>query len=305
VFNVYDVIAQHGLAEARRMAASKAERICVDAAAAVLAAGEPGEALHGGLAVICPPHRRLPDGQLEWTRRIGNLDYRFESGRYDDGAPIGIPFGAAARNILLYFHDEAFRHRSRVIEVVPSMNAWVRRMGLKAGGATYRLIAEQARRIATCRVTVARGAGSRVIEQEFALMDEIHFENSMQSAFARKVEAGVFPDRVVLSEAFYCRIVEETATMRHAALRQITDNCWAIDLYVWLSYQLPRLDAPLTVPWATLQAEFGGNYKHARQVKPIFCDALQLVLAIYPQAAVEILAEGLVLKPSRPPTGAS
>jgi hypothetical protein len=110
---------------------------------------------------------------------------------------------------------------------------------------------------------------------------------------------------VVLSEAFYCRIVAETATMRPAALRQITDNCWAIDLYVWLSYQLPRLDTPLTVPWATLQAEFGGNYKHARQMKPIFCDALQLVLAIYPQAAVEILAEGLVLKPSRPPTGAS
>jgi hypothetical protein len=299
------VIAQYGLAQARRMAASKAERVCVDAAAAVLAAHTPDEAVHGGLAVICPPHRRLPDGHGSWTRRIGTLDYRLESGSYDDGAPIGIPFGAISRNILLYLHNEAVRQKGRVIEVVPSMNAWVRRMGLKTGGMTYRLIVEQARRIATCRMTVTRGVGHDVTEQSFALVDAILFKSSMQSAFTRDLAAVVFPDTVVLSEAFHGHIVEETATMKLAALRQISDNSWAIDLYVWLSYQLTRLEAPVSVPWTTFAAGFGVGYKHTRQLKATFRGALQLVLAIYPQANVEILTEGFILRPSPPPVAAS
>jgi hypothetical protein len=286
------------------MAVSKAERVCVDAAAAVVGARAQDEAVHGGLAVICPPHRRLPDVYRGWTRRIGNLEYRLESGSYDDGAPIGIPFGATSRNILLYFHNEAIRQKGRVIEVVPSMNAWVRQMGLKSGGMTYRLIVEQARRIATCRMTVTRAVDHGLTQQSFALVDAILFKSSMQSAFTRNLTA-VFPDKVVLSEAFHGHIVEETATMRLAALRQISDNSWAMDLYAWLSYQLTRLEEPLTVPWTTFAAGFGVGYKHTRQMKATFCGALQLVLAIYPQANVEILTEGLIMRPSPPPVPAS
>jgi hypothetical protein len=40
-------------------------------------------------------------------------------------------------------------------------------------------------------------------------------------------------------------------------------------------------------------------------MKATFCGALQLVLAIYPQANVEILTEGLIMRPSPPPVAAS
>jgi hypothetical protein len=38
-----------------------------------------------------------------------------------------------------------------------------------------------------------------------------------------------------------------------------------------------------------------------RQIKPTFNEALTLALAVYPEASVDIGAEGLVLHPSPPP----
>ena len=37
-----------------------------------------------------------------------------------------------------------------------------------------------------------------------------------------------------------------------------------------------------------------------RQIKPTFLEALQLALAVYPEARVDVEAEGIVLHPSLP-----
>jgi len=54
------------------------------------------------------------------------------------------------------------------------------------------------------------------------------------------------------------------------------------------------------VSWAAVHAQFGAGFRLVRQIKPTFTEALQLALAVYPEARVDVGKEGLVLHPSPP-----
>jgi hypothetical protein len=304
------MIDRFGVEGARSRAASKFEHTCVDAAAAMLDARSATDVAHAGLAVTCLPHRRLDsDGEegWDWTRNIGDAVYRLKSGQYADGTAVGIPFGAKARMILLYLHDQAIRGGSRTIEVVPSMHAWVRSMGIRIGGMTYRQVADQAVRIAGCRLSVSvRGLPSIPADGGRFVDDVVQRSGATMIAFASPPPPPLpdirdFAERIVLNEAFYHAILASPIPVRLPALRQIGDNGWAIDLYIWLAYQLPRLENPMSTAWDVLFSHFGVGHKRPRQTKASFIRALQLVLAVYPEALVEIGDPGFTLFPSPPP----
>lgn len=314
MFDAHKTIERLGYEHAWRNADSKFERVCLTAAMALRTPSSPAEVtVHASLAVTCLPHRRpVRSGEetRSWTRTIGDSIYHLESGLYDDGAPLGIPFGSKARLILLYLHEHASRGRSPVIDVVPSMHAWVHSMGIRIGGMTYRQVGDQARRIAGCTLGIGAVEPSdtpvcsgrfvnELLQQKGGALVPVPFT-------ARTVDtANAFPDKIVLSDTFYRVATAEPLLLRAPALRQIVDNSWAIDLYIWLAYQLPRLEAPLHVAWELLFTRFGVGYKYPRQMKAGFVKALQLVLAIYPGAQVEIDDTGFILFPTPPPVAAS
>ena len=61
------------------------------------------------------------------------------------------------------------------------------------------------------------------------------------------------------------------------------------------------LSSDKLITWKALKAQFGTGYKELFHFKPRFTQALALATAVYPAAKIEILDEGVVLKPSRPP----
>jgi hypothetical protein len=54
------------------------------------------------------------------------------------------------------------------------------------------------------------------------------------------------------------------------------------------------------VSWAAIHAQFGAGFRLIRQIKPTFTEALQLALAVYPEARVDVEKKGIVLHPSPP-----
>jgi hypothetical protein len=74
----------------------------------------------------------------------------------------------------------------------------------------------------------------------------------------------------------------------------------AIDIYIWLAYRLHALTKPTSVTWSALHAQFGAGFRRVRQIKPTFLETLQLALAVYPEACVDIEKEGVALYPSPP-----
>ena len=74
----------------------------------------------------------------------------------------------------------------------------------------------------------------------------------------------------------------------------------AIDVYIWLAYRLHSLAKPTAISWTAVHAQFGAGFRLVRQIKPTFTEALNLALAVYPEAGVNVEKEGIILHPSPP-----
>jgi len=293
--DVHSRIAEHGIETAKAMAATKAERQAVEAAAAILAEEEAKLGItHAGFAMTSLPHKRIEEPV--WRRTAPQTTLLVASGHDEQGQPIGVPYGSIARLILLYLQTEAIRTGSPEVELGRSMNAWLSRMSIPIGGRTYQLVAEQARRISACRLTFFLDRpGTRQFENGAFVAGGI----SMAGVSDAK-QPSLWQERVRLDDGFLRSLREHPVPVREEAIRVIGTRSMSIDIYIWLAYRLHILNKPTPISWLALHGQFGAGFKHVRQMKPSFTEALALALAVYPEAYVDVEPDGLVLHPSRP-----
>jgi hypothetical protein len=294
---VHRLILQHGVDGARLRAATKAERQAIDAAAFIMAEEESRLGItHAGFAMTSLPHKRIDDGF--WKREGNRTTLLVESGRDRQGALIGVPYGSIARLILLYLQTEAVRTNSPEVELGRSMKSWMGRMSLSAGGKTYQLVTEQARRISACRLTffADRGNGAEARHNGAFVQDAI----SLTGVVGDENQASLWQDRVRLDAGFWRSLREHPVPVREEAIKAIGTRSLAIDVYVWLAYRLHALTRETPVTWTAIHAQFGAGFRQVRQIKPTFAEALQMALAVYPEARVDLEKEGIVLHPSPP-----
>lgn len=304
LFNAHRQIAQYGLATAKSRVTSKAQRSCLDAAFKFSAIA-PDEADIGfaSLASSCLPHKS-PDASAcpeRWSGTTDNVEITLHSGRYNDGRLVGIPYGAKARIILLYLTTQAVKSSEPQVELGASMYAWLRAMNEKRlGGMTYRLFAEQAKRIAamTLYATTHHGQHSESVSGRGIRALVSHLDQEPLGDYLEPASTSPFPHLAQLQPQFWQAARSHSLPLRLSAISLIGNNSCALDLYVWLIHRLRQLDEPAEVNWERLHGMFGSGYRHARQMKKPFLEALSLALAVYPQAQVEATDSGIVLLPS-------
>jgi hypothetical protein len=285
-----------GIEEARRQAVTKHERLVVEAAHQVLS--EEAEKVgftYSGFALTNLPHKEHKD--RVWRREGRGLTMVIQSGINRLGKEIGIPYGSCARLILLFLQTEAIRTKSREIEIGNSMHLWLTNMGMSAGGNTYRIVMEQAKRIATCHLTF--------------ISDDTKTDSSTNGAFVRHSmfskaihedgQLALWESAVVLDEYFYKELSEHPVPINEDALKAIGPKSLVINLYIWLAYRLHSLKRDQRVGWLSLYTQFGSGYKHIRQFRFKFLEALELAVAAYPEARLTADEAGLILLPSKPP----
>ena len=295
---VHQLIDQHGIQAARAMAQSNAERTAIEAAAAIMAEEESRLGItHAGFAMTSLPHKRL-DGPV-WRRQGGATTLLVESGRDAQSNLIGVPYGSMARLILIYLQTEAIRTNSPEVDLGRSMRSWLGRMAVTPGGKTYQLVREQARRISACRLTfltVSAGAEQRM-NGAF-----VRGAISMIGVYSEERQPALWEERVRLDEGFWASLRDHPVPVRDEAIRAIgTRSSMAMDIYIWLAYRLHALVKSTPITWAAIQGQFGAGYRTGRNMRPVFLDALQLALAVYPEAKVELdEGRGIILHPSAP-----
>ncbi|MFC7611316.1 replication protein RepA [Teichococcus aestuarii] len=211
--------------------------------------------------------------------------------------PVGVPFGAYARLIMLYLQTQALRTGSREVELGGSWRAWMHRIGVPWGGSSGKAVREQAEMIARCRLTFhVQGMGrSGLVNQ--SIVDAADFIEEMSDDRQGRLSL----ETAKLSESFFAQLQKHPVPLEESAIRPLANNSAALDVLVWLSYRLHSLQVPRLVTWRALKAQFGTSYKELYHFKARFPDLLRLALAVYPDAQVEVQDEGVLLKPSRPP----
>lgn len=298
--DIHELVITHGRQEARRLVGEKRASI-VDIAADVLE--EESSALgitYSGFCLTSLPHSRLPDDQT-WRRDQGRVTLLVEPGhqRKRDGSLqlVGVPYGAKARMILLYLQTRAIQDNTTEVEIGRSMRDWLDRMGVEPGGSTYSMVRNQATRINHCKLTFfwaddKRGDG-------FAKADIV------ESAINLNVDArqnSLWQETVKLSETFFRALKKHPVPIWEPAIRHIAGNSMAIDVYIWLAYRLHVLADPTPISWPALYQQFGASYKELFQFKPEFRKSLDLALAVYEGARVDLdIKKGATLHPSPAP----
>jgi hypothetical protein len=292
---VHRLIERHGVATARNMAETKTDMMAVNAAASIMAEEENRLGItHAGFAMTNLPHHHI-DGSV-WIRKGLSTTLHVESGRTKNGDLIGVPFGSLARLILLYLQTQATRTGNPEVELGSSMKAWMERMGLERGGRTYKTVAEQSRRISTCKLTFFAESGDAEIRENGAFVSG----SISMAGLADGNQTRLWKDRVRLDDGFWKSLQAHPVPVREDAIQAISTRSMAIDLYIWLAYRLHSLSKPTPISWVALHAQFGGGIALVKHLRPRLIEALQLALAVYPEAHVDVTKTGLTLHPSSP-----
>lgn len=158
-------------------------------------------------------------------------------------------------------------------------------------------------RIARCEFTLqwnapaADGLGEETIIRDQRLISGLSLWQSSQDV----TEGARWSTTVELTQEFHEHLRDHAVPLVRDAIAHLKDNSLGLDLYTLFAYRLQRLDRPLLLRWEALLSQVGsevGRTSHlVQRVKAILPD----VLAVYPDAKVEIVRHGLKLHPSRPP----
>ena len=293
-----DILAGRRGARTIKAAAARAEKAATD----VLWDGGVQEYLrsyayaawaHAGL-----PRRDLKDPIKRWTVRTDYATLTVTPGLRrltEDGeeVPIGVPFGSYARLVLLDWQSEAVRNASRHIRIGRSMSDALKRMGLPHGSEAMRLLSEQIERLAVCTIAFSLENGGRGLFVNQPLVE------SAEYSYGRSNKR--FIESVLLSQGYYEQLLRHPVTLDPSAIVELRDSPTALDIYTWLAWRLPALKSETRVGWVALKAQLGGGATLMKNFKPHFRPCLLAAHAVYREANIELVDDGLILRPSPPP----
>jgi hypothetical protein len=168
-------------------------------------------------------------------------------------------------------------------------------MGIPVGGKSMLSIKDQAERISRCSFTFDLKGGQFNGIGRMNIFDKAIFADYGAEQVCN------FPQVAKLSEQFYEQLTTHPVPLDEAAVRAISNNSMALDLYAWLSYRLHALKACTPVSWTALKGQFGVGFDSMRHFRQTFIDNLKLATAVYRDARVELTDRGVDLYPSKPP----
>ena len=169
-------------------------------------------------------------------------------------------------------------------------------MGVPIGGKSMLMIRDQAERISWCRLSFNFSASRGTQVRHRTIVDDALFLDASDG-----VQGSLFLETAKLSEFFFEELQRHSVPLEDAAIRAISNNSMALDLYAWLAFRLHALKGPTPVSWTALKGQFGSGFKAIHHFEAYFTDNLRLALAVYRDARVDVTERGITLIPSRPP----
>ena len=255
---------------------------------------------HSVLVQVGMPYRNPGDAVRAFQRSSGAYSLRMEAGalpRQSGGfQEVGLPYGARARLLLLHLSAIAVKTQSPVVEVSDSFTAFARDLGIATSGRNLRSLREQVSRMSVVSMRLAKHADgwAEVFQGSVfrRLVAETPDDHRQLPLWASEVE---------FSREYYESLVANAVPLRREAIQALKHSSRAMDIYSWLAHRLYRVEGTLRLSWSSLSYQFGDPTKHNRMWKSAFKAALKQVLMVYPEAKVEVIEGGLLLKKSPPP----
>lgn len=248
-----------------------------------------------------------PKHASTFTRKNGWLELTLGTTRPEAGLPYGVP----ARLLTIYCTSEAVRTNSPEIYLGDSVHDFLRRLDVpitRGARGSLSVYANQLLRLIHSTLSIDEnirdGAGRQGLHMRQALFveearlwwDDPEAPKNRKGA-GRSIGNG---SSLMLSSVLFHSILERSAPLATAAIKQLRKSPMDLDVYAWLVHRLFHLSKPSMVSWEQLSNQFGHNYGLPRKFRHFFLDSLKRVATVYPEAKLQISESGVLLLPSRP-----
>lgn len=240
------------------------------------------------------PHRKKEG--TEFTRVNGDFTLTILA-----PSKVGLPYGSIPRLLLSWVSTEAVRIQDKTLYMGENLSDFMRQLDLqRTGGAKGDItrLRDQSIRLFSSSISCSHTSEDkkRWANYGFQIASKtiLWWDDPNPGECSREIS------QVTLTQEFFNEITSRPVPVDMRALKTLKQSPMALDIYVWLTYRLSYLSKPAVIPWEALEMQFGADYGLTRSFKHAFIGHLRAVCMVYPEARVEVLEQGLALKPSPP-----
>ncbi len=264
-----------------------------------------GIGFHHSVMMMCfLPQKRLPPGQREYVQRHGRAALAVEAGSLANPDDVGeirrcaVPYGSRARLIVPYVNAYAVRHRSREIDLGPSLRQFLARLGFSFDGRRGKAVAEQVEAVAAAQFVLGEWRDDRTVTRHGRVAERVTFW--MDRDQARRL---VWEPSMWLSPGYFEALAERPVPVDMGHLAKLARSPRRMDLYAWLSYRTARIakGRKVHVHAEALRPVFGPDIATPRLFRQRLRQDLEAVARVYPDFRVRVEGDLVVLERSRPP----
>lgn len=212
---------------------------------------------------------------------------------------VGLPYGSIPRLLVSWVTTEAVRTKSPVLELGPSLSAFMAELDLTPTGGRWGSITrlrDQMTRLFSASISCLYDDKEKTGIFNVQIVEEARLWWNPKAPN----QAPLWKSTIELGKKFFEEAINSPVPVDMRALKGLKRSPLALDIYCWLTYRMSYLRKPTEIPWAALQMQFGADYGRERDFKAAFLEHLRAVLVLYPEANVEDGERGLLLKPSKP-----
>lgn len=258
---------------------------------------------HSVMTQVSMPFRNPGGDRAEYTRKCGRVTLEMEAGWIPgpDGQKVwvGLPYGPRARLVLLHLCTLAVLQQSRVVELEDgSFTSFAKSLGLATGGRDLASLAEQVRRMSV--VNISLHAKTDLELDDFELHNVKIFKSLKATWTKGENQRLLWPSVVVFDHDFHQSLKTMAVPLRWDAVGALKHSARALDVYCWLAHRLWRTKRNNRITYKALMYQFGDPEGNQRSFQRAFDKALSQALLVYPEARVESVSGGIVVKPSEP-----
>lgn len=242
----------------------------------------------------------LPHSELRGTNGLPVTEYSKTNGRatltiMTPSIYGGIPFGVVPRQLLMWLTTEAVRTKQKEIFLGDSLTAFLRDIGIAVTGGkegSLTRFKKQSDRLFNSFINYDPGDTTNAPRSNLKITS-----SNKSFSFWRSDGKPTWESHIVLDTEFYESLIQNPVPIDKRAIRALSGNAFALDLYCWLTWRMYSVKKYTRIPWEYLQLQFGANYKDLRFFRRRFAEVLNQVLAVYP-ASVSVEKDCLILQPS-------
>jgi hypothetical protein len=256
---------------------------------------------HAVFAQCFLPIRKLPKSQKLYEVRHGRAALAVLAGALLEPASkrfvaMDIPSGSAARVALAHINNHIIRSKSLdeavAVPMGESLRDFMDYQGVNICGTNGKELSRQIHNLAAARISLGVWSGEHARQINAQIADTIDFwleKDRRQRTLWQPV--------MRISEPYATAVREHCVPHDMRALIGLYKNTRAMDIYVWLSYRLPRIPNhhPLFLRYVDLKPVFGTSIRELRKFRELFRHALRDALAWYRDARVGIEPDGIRL----------